>query len=153
VSIPTRLVGGLVTHDDAKHPEVQFAAYLRGRYSGVYAEVFSNHDFYPPKCLLHGRAEILAVDPVRTKIIGNFRMTYDDHPFNCDNYRSNARVFNQPHHQIENDPRVRDQAASLIDAALSNSGLIVQASSPFKAPLFNSLYGHQHRSGTKKGIA
>ena len=39
--------------------------------------------------------------------------------FNCDNYRSNARVFNQPHHRIENDPRVQDQAAALIDAALA----------------------------------
>jgi len=35
-------VGGFVRHDDPKHPEVQFAAYLRDRYaSGTYVEVFS----------------------------------------------------------------------------------------------------------------
>jgi len=38
-------VGGFVKRDNAKHPEVQFAAYLRDRYpSAIHAEVFSNHD-------------------------------------------------------------------------------------------------------------
>lgn len=38
-------VGGFVKHDNAKHPEVQFAAYLRERHpSAIHAEVFSNHD-------------------------------------------------------------------------------------------------------------
>jgi hypothetical protein len=215
-------VGGFVKHDDTKHPEVQFAAYLRDRYpSGVYAEVFSNHDgqkafrqvlrlldtdhdgiltttekgqariiiyghswgasetawlarelgqngipvlltiqvdiiakpgqdgsripvnvanainFYQSGGPLHGHSEILAADPARTKIIGNFRMTYKDHPINCDNYPWYARVFNKPHHEIENDPRVWDQAASLIDSELSNTGSTAQASSPSKSPLFN----------------
>jgi hypothetical protein len=198
-------VGGFVKHDDAKHPEVHFAACLRDRYpSRIDAEVFSNHDgqkalrqvlhlldtdrdgvltavekehariiiyghswgasetvtlarelgrngipvlltiqvdtiakpkqkgsiipsnvanavnFYQPGGLLHGRSEILAADPARTKIIGNFRMTYEDHPINCDNYPWLARTFDKPHHEIENDPRVWDQAASLIDSELSD---------------------------------
>lgn len=222
-------VGGFVRHDDAKHPEVHFAAYLRERYpSGVYAEVFSNHDgrealrhvlrlldtdhdgtvstaekeqariiiyghswgasetvslarqlgrngipvlltiqvdtiakggqkgstispnvgnavnFYQSKGLFHGRARIIAADPSRTKIIGNFRMSYDDHPVNCDNYPWYARIFNKPHHEIENDPRVWDQAATLIDSALSTTGSTVQASSPSKSPIFNFLSGQQH---------
>jgi hypothetical protein len=38
-------VGGFVRRDDANHPEVQFAAYLRERYpSGVHAKVFANHE-------------------------------------------------------------------------------------------------------------
>jgi hypothetical protein len=32
-------VGGFVSHDDAKHPEVQFAAYLRDRYRLIEAKV------------------------------------------------------------------------------------------------------------------
>ncbi len=37
-------VGGFVSHDDARHPEVQLAAELRRRYSSnIYAEVFGNH--------------------------------------------------------------------------------------------------------------
>jgi hypothetical protein len=220
-------VGGFVKHDDARHPEVQFAAYLLERYpSGVQAEVFSNHDgrrafrqvlqlldtnhdgtltttekeqariiiyghswgaseavslarelgrnaipvlltiqvdtiaklgqkgstispnvenavnFYQSKGLFHGRAEILAADPAKTKIIGNFRMTYDDHPIICDNYPWYARIFNKPHHEIENDPRVWEQAASLIDLALSRTGSTGQASFPCKSPHFNFPYGH-----------
>lgn len=38
-------VGGFVKYDDVKHPEVQFAAFLRRTYpSIVRAEVFANHD-------------------------------------------------------------------------------------------------------------
>jgi len=202
-------VGGFVRRDDANHPEVQFAAYLRERYpSGVHAEVFANHEgqkalrnvlslldtdgdgvltamekeqasvivyghswgasqtvtlarelgrqgipvlltiqvdsiakpgqkdstispnvasainFYQPRGLLHGRSTIVAADPARTKILGNFRMTYKDRRINCDNYRWFVRVFNKPHHEIENDPRVWDQAASLIDSELSSASTI-----------------------------
>ncbi|PYX40155.1 MAG: hypothetical protein DMG83_27175, partial [Acidobacteria bacterium] len=200
---------GFVRRDDANHPEVQFAAYLRERYpSGVHAEVFANHEgqkalrnvlslldtdgdgvltamekeqasvivyghswgasqtvtlarelgrqgipvlltiqvdsiakpgqkdstispnvasainFYQPRGLLHGRSTIVAADPARTKILGNFRMTYKDRRINCDNYRWFVRVFNKPHHEIENDPRVWDQAASLIDSELSSASTI-----------------------------
>lgn len=36
-------VGGFVSRNDTKHPEVQFAAYLRDRYPLIHAEVFGNH--------------------------------------------------------------------------------------------------------------
>src|ERR1700722_3396539 len=36
-------VGGFVSQDDAKHPEVPLAAYLRRRYPLVEAVVFGNH--------------------------------------------------------------------------------------------------------------
>jgi hypothetical protein len=199
-------VGGFVKHDDPRHPEVQFAAYLRDHYaSGLHVEVFSNHaerealrqverfldtdgdgalsatekeqariiiyghswgasetvsfarnlgqrgipvlltiqvdsiakpgqkdstipanvasavNFYQSGGFLHGRSEILAADPAHTKIIGNFQMSYRNHPINCDNYPWFARTFNKPHHEIENDPRVWDQLASLIDSELSGS--------------------------------
>jgi len=205
-------VGGFVRRDDANHPEVQFAAYLRERYpSGVHAEVFANHEgqqarryvlslldtngdgvltakekeqanviiyghswgasqtvtlarelgqrgipvlltiqvdsiakpgqkdstispnvasainFYQPRGLIHGRSTIVAADSTRTKILGNFRMTYRDHRINCDNYQWFVRVFNKPHHEIENDPGVWDQAAALIDSELSNAMSRIQA--------------------------
>jgi len=213
-------VGGFVKHDDARHPEVQFAAYLRHRYpAGLHAEVFSNHhaqeafrqvlrlldtdhdgdltatekdqariiiyghswgasqtvafarelgqngipvlltiqldsiakpgqndatipsnvasaaNFYQPGGFLHGRSQILPTDPARTRIIGNFRMTYEHHPINCDNYPWFARTFNKPHHEIENDPRVWDQAAALIDSELSSPTSTAQPSSPAQSAL------------------
>jgi hypothetical protein len=218
-TIVVGFVGGLVKHNDARHPEVRFAGYLRDRYpNGVHAEVFANHEgkealryvlrfldsngdglltegekeqaniiiyghswgasqtvtlarelgrqgipvlltiqvdsiaklgqhdstisgnvekavnFYQPGGLLHGRATIIAADPSRTKILGNFRMTYEDRRINCDNYPWFARVFNKPHHKIENDPRVWDQIASLIDSELSSTRSTAQESS-LQAPL------------------
>jgi hypothetical protein len=90
--------------------------------------VASAVNFYQSGGFLHGRSEILAADPARTKIIGNFEMKYRNHPINCDNYPWFARTFNKPHHEIENDPRIWDQLASLIDAELSNPGPSVNSS-------------------------
>ncbi|HXM64908.1 MAG TPA: hypothetical protein VN950_28860 [Terriglobales bacterium] len=88
--------------------------------STIPPNVASAVNFYQSGGFLHGRSEILAADPARTKIIGNFEMKYRNYPINCDNYPWFARTFNKPHHEIENDPRVWDQLASLIDAELSN---------------------------------
>jgi hypothetical protein len=77
-------------------------------------------NFYQPRGLLHGRREISAADPARTTIIGNFRMTYQHLRINCNNYPWLARTFNKPHHEIENDPRVWNQAASLIDSQVTD---------------------------------
>lgn len=73
-------------------------------------------NFYQRKGLTPGQPRIVSADPARTKIIGNFHMTYQDRHINCDNYHWLSRVFNRPHHEIENDPRVWDQVASLIDS-------------------------------------
>lgn len=216
-------VGGFVSRDDIKHPEVQFAAYLRDRYPSIHAEIFGNHhgkqalhqvvrlldtdrdgvltsiekqratiiiyghswgasetvtfarelgalgipvvliiqidtiakpgqkssaisanvasaiNFYQTGGPLHGRPEIAVADPAQTKIIGNFRMTYKDRPINCDNYSWYARFFNKPHHEIENDLRVWDEATSLIDSDLSGTTLIVQTPSPSGSPFFEYL--------------
>ena len=201
-------MGGFAKSDDPKHPEVQFAQYLREHYrSDVHAEVFANHhgrkalqevqrlldgngdgalssaekqdariiiyghswgatetvvfarelgkrgipvlltvqvdsiakfgrdnsiipanvakaiNFYQSGGPLHGRAEIFAADPAQTKIIANLHMTYEGHSINCDNYPWFARTFNKPHHEIENDPRVWDHAALLIDSEIVSSNL------------------------------
>jgi len=216
-------VGGFVSQDDAKHPEVHFAAYLRHRYPLIEAVVFGNHhgrkalhevirmldsdgdgvltpnekrestiiiyghswgaaetvtfahalgqmgipvaltiqidtiakpgsrgaiipanvasaiNFYQTRGPLHGRQEIVAADPKQTSILGNFLMTYEDRPIDCRNYSWYARVFNRPHHEIENDFRVWDRAASLIDSNLSEATLRVQTPSPSGSPIFAYL--------------
>ena len=216
-------VGGFVSQDDAKHPEVQFAAYLRHRYPLIEAVVFGNHhgrkalhevvrmldsdgdgiltpnekkeltiiiyghswgaaetvtfaqalgqmgipvaltiqidtiakpgskagiipanvasaiNFYQTRGPLHGLPKIVAADPKQTKILGNILMTYEGRPIDCANYSWYARVFNRPHHKIENDFRVWDRAASLIDSNLSETTLRVQTPSPSESPMFAYL--------------
>ena len=196
-------VGGFVKRDDARHPEVSFATYLRSRYGpAVHVEVFGNHEgtkatedttlrldsnkdgflttaekeqvkiilyghswgasqvlsfarelqshgipvaltiqidsvkkfgqddrtvpanvakavnFYQRGGFTPGQPHIVPADAKRTVILGNFQKSYKGHQVNCDNYRWLSRVFNKPHHQIENDPQVWDQIASLIDSEL-----------------------------------
>src|SRR3981081_1634370 len=226
-------VGGFVSREDTKHPEVQFAAYLRDRYPFAHAEVFGNHhgrkalhqvvrlldtdhdgvissaekerstiiiyghswgatetvefarqlgqmdipvaltiqidtiakpghrasaispnvasaiNFYQTKGPLHGAPEIVAFDPARTAVLGNIRMTYENRPINCDNYSWYSRTLNKPHHEIENDFRVWDEVASLINSDLPGTPSIAQAPSPSKSPYFKYLRRGFQAHGTE----
>jgi len=95
----------------------------------VPANVAKAVNFYQRKGLTRGQPLIVAVDAGRTKILGNFHMKYDDHQVNCDNYRWFSRVFNQPHHQIENDPQVWNQIVSFIDSELLRTDAGTQTAS------------------------
>jgi hypothetical protein len=103
------------------------------------ANVVSAINFYQTGGPLHGLSEIVAEDPKQTTILGNILMTYEDRPIDCSNYSWYVRVFNRPHHEIENDFRVWDRAASLIDSNLSETTLRVQTPSPSGSPMFGYL--------------
>src|SRR5580704_4348100 len=77
-------------------------------------------NFFQSEGPLHGRTQVVAEDPGRTEIIGNFHMTYEGHRVDCRNYPWFARTFNKPHHEIENDARVWSQIALIIDSRLSS---------------------------------
>ena len=226
-------VGGFVSRKDTKHPEVQFAAYLRDRYPLIHADVFGNHhgdkalhelvrlldtdhdgvlstsekerstiiiyghswgatetvafarqlgqmdipvaltvqidtiakpghraspispnvasaiNFYQTAGPLHGAPEIVAFDPARTTVLGNIKMTYENRPINCDNYSWYSRTLNKPHHEIENDFRVWDEVASLIDSDLPGVSSIAQAPSPSMSPFFKYLRRGFQARGTE----
>ena len=99
------------------------------------ANVASAVNFYQSGGILHGRSEISAEDPTRTNIIGDYRLTYKDHPINCKGYPWYSRFFTKSHIEIESDPRVWDEAASLIGSELSGTGSMIQAPSQVKASL------------------
>lgn len=100
--------------------------------SRIPSNVANAINLYQSRGPLHGRTEIVATDPAQTTIIGNLRMTYKGHRINCDNYPWFPRVFNKPHHEIENDPRVWDLAASLIDSEVAGAKLTTRISSSWK---------------------
>ncbi len=83
------------------------------------AEIPSNVEravnFFQSTGVLRGQSRIVAVDPARTKIIGNFRMNYRNHSIDCRNFPWFVRTFNKPHHEIENDTQVWQRVDSLID--------------------------------------
>lgn len=84
--------------------------------SVIPANVESAINFYQTWGPIQGRRKIRAADPTRTKILGNLKMTYKEHPVNCDQDPWFARLFAKTHMEIENDPRIWDQIFSLINA-------------------------------------
>lgn len=87
--------------------------------SVIPSNVASAINFYQSEGPLQGRPKIVAADPARTTIIGNFKMAYSDAPVNCDNFPWFVRTFNKPHHEIENDAHLWDRITSLIDAKIA----------------------------------
>jgi len=110
----------------------------------VPANVAKAVNFYQRKGFTPGQPLIVAADPARTKILGNFHMKYEGHQINCSNYRWFSRVFNKAHHQIENDPEVWERITSLIDSELlmPDAGTPeagTRLAAPFSGFLFDSL--------------
>ena len=100
--------------------------------SRIPSNVANAINFYQSRGPLQGLTEIVATDPAQTTIVGNFHMTYQGHRINCANYPWYARTLNKPHHELENDPRVWDLAASLIDSEVEGRTLTTQISSSWK---------------------
>ena len=75
-------------------------------------------NFYQTRGILHGRTKIRAVDPLRTKILGNYRFTYEKEPAECRAYPWYDRLLFKGHTAIECDPRVWSQVEELIRTRL-----------------------------------
>jgi len=75
-------------------------------------------NFYQLNGLLHGRPLIRAEDASRTHIIGNFQYDYAKNPVTCPNYPWFARIFENPHIEIECDPGLLDHIEVLIRSKL-----------------------------------
>jgi pimeloyl-ACP methyl ester carboxylesterase len=88
-----------------------------GEHDGsIPANVREAINFYQTEGMLHGRSSIQAVDPRRTKILGNYESTYTKTPVSCAGFPWFARTFMKPHIEIENDVAVWDQIDALIVA-------------------------------------
>lgn len=82
------------------------------------ANVAEAVNFYESDGFVHGRSEIRAEDPSRTKILGNFRFSYTSMPASCENYPWWDRWFVKPHTEIECDPTVWTKVEALIRSKL-----------------------------------
>jgi pimeloyl-ACP methyl ester carboxylesterase len=75
-------------------------------------------NFYQSNGLLHGRSQIRAADPARTKLVESFRFDYGANPVHCAGYPWYAWAFEKAHIEIECDPAVLNQIESLIRSQL-----------------------------------
>lgn len=82
------------------------------------ANVQEAMNFYQPDGMLHGRSAIRAEDPAKTKILGNFQMSYRHTSLSCKGYPWQQRMFAKEHMYIECDPEVWSQIESMIRARL-----------------------------------
>jgi pimeloyl-ACP methyl ester carboxylesterase len=71
-------------------------------------------NFYQTRGPLHGKPGIVAADPGRTEILGDFRFSYKKEPEPCSAYPWFARHFLKGHISIECDPIVWSRVEGLI---------------------------------------
>jgi hypothetical protein len=86
-------------------------------------------NFYQPHGLLHGRAQIVAADPARTEILGNYRFDYRENPIRCEGMPWTYRVLTPGHMQTDCDPRLWGQIENIVRTRIGLDHSIV-ASAP-----------------------
>jgi hypothetical protein len=87
--------------------------------SVIPANVAEAVNFYQSTGLIHGCSEILAVDPPRTRILGNFHFKYQVEPVARRTYAWHDRLFFKGHTSIECDPHLWSEVEALIESRLT----------------------------------
>jgi hypothetical protein len=80
-------------------------------------------NFYQTRGLIHGRSRIVAADPSRTTILGNFLVQNDTEPVECRDFSWYAKFFTKSHIEIECDPKVWAQVKTLLRSNLPASAI------------------------------
>jgi len=88
----------------------------------VPANVAKAANFYQTGGLLHGQSRIVAADPARTAILGQYRSDYAKLPQECSSYPWADRHFFKGHTAIECDPQVWTRIGELIETTLFSGG-------------------------------
>jgi pimeloyl-ACP methyl ester carboxylesterase len=70
-------------------------------------------NFYQPHGLVHGRAQIVAADPSRTQILGNYRYDYHQQPVKCEALGLFDRIT-PSHAQSECDPHLWSRVEDMV---------------------------------------
>lgn len=75
-------------------------------------------NFYQTQGVIHGRKKIVAADPAKTEILGNFRMDYKKDPVQCPEASWWERILTPGHMQSECDPRLWSHIENLVQQRL-----------------------------------
>jgi hypothetical protein len=80
-------------------------------------------NYYQTHGWVRGRRKIVAEDPVRTKILGNFLLSYDKDPVTCDNFPWYDYIVTKTHVESECDPKVWSDIEALVRRELPEAGI------------------------------
>ncbi len=93
-------------------------------------------NFYQRHGLVRGQPQIVAADPARTQILGNFLFDYKQSPVKCDEgYSWLDRHVTPSHMQSECDPRLWAQVEELVRQRLEPQPTAVAVASPSQQPV------------------
>src|SRR5215469_7874616 len=71
-------------------------------------------NYYQTHGWVRGRRRIVAQDPSRTKILGNFLLSYDRDPVTCNNFPWYDYIVTKTHVETECDPKVWSDVEALV---------------------------------------
>jgi len=99
------------------------------------SNVLQAANFYQPHGLIHGESKIVAADPSRTTILGNFRVDYHHEPPECRDFPWHARFFTKAHIEIECDPKIWSKVEILLRGQLPSLQVTQTSAKPETAGL------------------
>jgi hypothetical protein len=89
--------------------------------------VIAAANFYQPNGILHGRPKIVAADPSKTQILGNYRFDYRKNPVQCNEFTWADRFFTPGHMQSECDPHLWGEVEDLVNQRIEPERGVVAA--------------------------
>ena len=76
----------------------------------------------------HGRPKIVAADPSKTQILGNYRFDYRKNPVQCREFTWADRFFTPGHMQSECDPHLWGEVEDLVNRRIEPApGIVAEA--------------------------
>lgn len=84
-------------------------------------------NFYQPHGIVHGRRQIMARNPEKTKILGNYLEDYKKNPVECSGYSWADHFFTSGHMQSECDPRLWSQVEDMVRERLGTESVVTSA--------------------------
>jgi pimeloyl-ACP methyl ester carboxylesterase len=107
--------------------QVDSVAKLWQNDSVIPANVVAAANFYQPSGLIHGRAHIIAADPSKTQILGNYRFDYRKNPVQCNEFTWADRFFTPGHMQSECDPHLWGEVEDLVNQRIESQHAMAAA--------------------------
>jgi hypothetical protein len=85
-------------------------------------------NFYQPHGIIHGQPQIVAANPTKTQILGNYLIDYKKTPVECPDASWADRFFTPGHMQSECDPHLWSQIEALMRERLSTQESSINSS-------------------------